>query len=32
VRRSNAGIIAFYERLGFAVDDVASLGKRLERD
>ena len=32
VRRSNAGIIAFYERLGFAADDVASLGKRLERD
>ena len=32
VRRTNAGIIAFYERLGFSADDVASLGKRLERD
>lgn len=32
VRRSNAEAIAFYERLGFAVDDVVSLGKRLERD
>jgi ribosomal protein S18 acetylase RimI-like enzyme len=32
VRRTNPGVIAFYERLGFATDDVVSLGKRLERD
>jgi ribosomal protein S18 acetylase RimI-like enzyme len=32
VRRGNAAAIAFYERLGFAVDDVASMGKRLEHD
>jgi ribosomal protein S18 acetylase RimI-like enzyme len=30
VRTSTAGVIAFYERLGFTVDDVVSLGKRLE--
>ncbi len=29
VRASNAGVIAFYERLGFVQDDVVSLGKRL---
>ncbi len=29
VRSSNTDVIAFYERLGFAVDDVVSLGKRL---
>ena len=29
VRTSNKVVIAFYERLGFAVDDVISLGKRL---
>lgn len=32
VRRTNAGVIAFYERLGFAVDEAVSLGKRLEPD
>ncbi len=32
VRSTNAGVIAFYRRLGFAVDDVVSLGKRLETD
>ncbi|HVS53356.1 MAG TPA: GNAT family acetyltransferase [Opitutaceae bacterium] len=32
VRTTNRAVIAFYERLGFAVDDVVSLGKRLERD
>ncbi len=32
VRTSNAAVIAFYERLGFKVDDVVSLGKRLEPD
>ncbi len=29
VRSSNAGVIAFYQRLGFVVDDVVPLGKRL---
>jgi len=32
VRTDNPQALAFYERLGFARDDVVSLGKRLERD
>jgi ribosomal protein S18 acetylase RimI-like enzyme len=32
VRRSNSDIMAFYARLGYAADDVVSLGKRLEHD
>ena len=32
VRTSNTDVIAFYERIGFARDDVVSLGKRLEPD
>jgi ribosomal protein S18 acetylase RimI-like enzyme len=32
VRTSNLDVIEFYRRLGFAVDDVASMGKRLEKD
>lgn len=32
VRTSNAAVIAFYQRLGFKVDDVVGLGKRLEPD
>jgi len=32
VRGDNAQALAFWERLGFARDDTASLGKRLERD
>ena len=32
VRSSNADVIAFYEQLGFVVDDVVSLGKRLVSD
>ena len=32
VRTSNPDAIAFYERLGFAVDDAVSLGKRLVAD
>ncbi len=32
VRVSNPDAIAFYERLGFAVDDAVSLGKRLVAD
>ena len=29
VRTSNAEVIAFYSKLGYSVDDVLSLGKRL---
>ena len=32
IRRTNSSVIAFYEKAGFAMDDVASMGKRLERD
>jgi ribosomal protein S18 acetylase RimI-like enzyme len=32
VRTSNTGVIEFYRRLGFALDDVVSMGKRLEQD
>jgi len=32
VRSTNTAVIAFYESIGFAVDDVVSLGKRLEHD
>jgi ribosomal protein S18 acetylase RimI-like enzyme len=32
VRRSNRDVIAFYAALGYAEDDVISLGKRLETD
>ncbi len=32
IRTANAGMRVFYERIGFAADDVVSLGKRLERD
>ena len=32
VRSSNADVIEFYERIGFSMDDVVSMGKRLERD
>ena len=32
VRSTNAAVLAFYRRLGFAVDDVVSLGRRLETD
>jgi ribosomal protein S18 acetylase RimI-like enzyme len=32
VRTSNRDVVAFYQRLGFAVDDTDSLGKRLEAD
>ena len=30
VRRSNAGVIEFYRRLGYTIDPVTSLGKRLQ--
>jgi ribosomal protein S18 acetylase RimI-like enzyme len=32
VRCGNQEVIAFYRSLGFALDDVVSLGKRLEHD
>lgn len=32
VRRTNADVIAFYRRIGYRIDDVVSLGKRLEPD
>jgi ribosomal protein S18 acetylase RimI-like enzyme len=32
IRSSNLGVIAFYERIGYAADDVVSMGKRLDRD
>jgi ribosomal protein S18 acetylase RimI-like enzyme len=32
VRTSNQAVIAFYQRLGFRIDDVVSLGKRLVDD
>jgi ribosomal protein S18 acetylase RimI-like enzyme len=32
VRTANDGAIEFYRRLGYAVDEVVSMGKRLEHD
>ena len=32
IRTANRGVIEFYRRLGYAVDDVVSMGKRLEPD
>jgi ribosomal protein S18 acetylase RimI-like enzyme len=32
VRKTNAAVIAFYEAQGFGVDEVVSLGKRLQHD
>jgi ribosomal protein S18 acetylase RimI-like enzyme len=32
VRRTNAGVVEFYGKLGFIEDDVLSMGKRLESD
>lgn len=32
IRRTNSQAIAFYERIGFSVDPVTSMGKRLEPD
>jgi len=32
VRTSNQEVIAFYRRIGYSVDDVVSMGKRLEFD
>jgi ribosomal protein S18 acetylase RimI-like enzyme len=32
IRTSNQGVIECYRRLGYSVDDVVSMGKRLEHD
>jgi ribosomal protein S18 acetylase RimI-like enzyme len=32
VRASNAAVIEFYKSIGFSIDDVVSMGKRLEQD
>jgi ribosomal protein S18 acetylase RimI-like enzyme len=32
IRSSNQSVIEFYRRLGYTVDDVVSMGKRLESD
>ncbi len=32
VRSSNGDVIGFYRSIGYAVDDVVSMGKRLEED
>lgn len=32
IRTSNRDVIEFYRRLGYSVDDVVSMGKRLEHD
>jgi ribosomal protein S18 acetylase RimI-like enzyme len=32
VRSTNRDVIDFYRKIGFAVDDVVSMGKRLEHD
>ncbi len=32
VRTTNQRIVAFYRAIGFGIDDVVSLGKRLEQD
>ena len=32
IRRSNAGVAAFYRSIGYAEDDVVSMGKRLIED
>ncbi len=32
VRSTNLGVIEFYRRIGYAVEDRVSMGKRLEKD
>jgi ribosomal protein S18 acetylase RimI-like enzyme len=32
IRTSNQAVIEFYRRLGYSVDDVVNMGKRLEHD
>ena len=32
VRTTNQGVVDFYRRIGYSIDDVLSMGKRLEKD
>jgi ribosomal protein S18 acetylase RimI-like enzyme len=32
VRSSNIDVVTFYKSIGYSVDDVVSMGKRLEED
>lgn len=32
IRTANTGVIRFYKTIGYNIDDVVSMGKRLERD
>ena len=32
VRNTNADVVEFYRAIGYSVDDVVSMGKRLEED
>ena len=32
VRNSNVGAVEFYRNIGYSIDDVVSMGKRLEQD
>lgn len=32
VRQTNSSVLAFYKAIGYAVDEVVSMGKRLEND
>jgi len=32
VRNTNQAVIEFYQRIGYAIDEVTSLGRRLEQD
>jgi ribosomal protein S18 acetylase RimI-like enzyme len=32
VRSTNTGVIEFYQKIGYKIDDVVSLGKRLVPD
>ena len=32
IRTSNQGVVEFYRRIGYSIDDVVSMGKRLELD
>jgi ribosomal protein S18 acetylase RimI-like enzyme len=32
IRTSNQDVLEFYRRLGYSVDEVLSMGKRLEQD
>ncbi len=32
VRTANQGVVEFYRRIGYSIDDVLSMGKRLEKD